>query len=99
MLNSGDRNNTHIIYQFVRYKKSRWSSNDVVPFTYSHARDAKINSNTVIAGPGVPNNDRAMQTFNLPNSADSDSAMGTVSTISDFVGDANIAHAEGVINL
>ena len=89
-----------IIYQFVRYKKSRWLSNDseVVPKAHNHARDAEITSNTIIAGPGVSNNDRAMQTFNLPNSADSDSAMGTVSSISDFVGDANIAHTEGAIS-
>ena len=76
-----------IIYQFVKHKKSQGTNNKVVPMTPSPASDtdSEIYTNTIISE--SPNN---RQKISLPNSPDSDSAMGTVSTVS--IGNANIAH-------
>ena len=77
-----------IIYQFVKHKKSQGSSK-VASMAPSPARDtdSEIYSNTILLSES-PNN---RQRISLPNSADSDSAMGTASATSDFVGDANNA--------
>ena len=78
------------VFLFVKYKKVRDTTSEVIIISrIDHAQD---DENDTPAGPAVP----SLQLFTPPNYSmvDSDSAMGTVSTISGSAGDVNITHRD-----